>query len=59
MAPISAVAALLVPCHGVRGAGGALTGSAGRLERKRALLALDVGICSVGLAELGAAIGLD
>ena len=35
--PISVV----VPCHRVLGAGGALTGYAGGLERKRALLALE------------------
>lgn len=32
---------LVVPCHRVLGAGGALTGYAGGLERKRALLALE------------------
>lgn len=32
---------LLIPCHRVVGAGGALTGYAGGLERKRALLALE------------------
>ena len=35
--PVSVV----VPCHRVLGAGGALTGYAGGLERKRALLALE------------------
>lgn len=34
---------LVVPCHRVVGAGGALTGYAGGLERKRALLALEAG----------------
>ena len=32
---------VLVPCHRVLGAGGALTGYAGGLDRKRALLALE------------------
>ena len=32
---------LIVPCHRVVGAGGALTGYAGGVERKRALLALE------------------
>jgi len=32
---------LLIPCHRVLGAGGALTGYAGGLERKRRLLALE------------------
>jgi methylated-DNA-[protein]-cysteine S-methyltransferase len=32
---------VVVPCHRVVGAGGALTGYAGGLERKRALLALE------------------
>ena len=32
---------LLIPCHRVLGSGGALTGYAGGLERKRALLALE------------------
>lgn len=32
---------LVVPCHRVLGAGGALTGYAGGLERKRALLAME------------------
>lgn len=34
---------LIVPCHRVLGAGGALTGYAGGLERKAALLALEAG----------------
>jgi methylated-DNA-[protein]-cysteine S-methyltransferase len=34
---------ILVPCHRVLGSGGALTGYAGGLGRKRALLALDAG----------------
>jgi methylated-DNA-[protein]-cysteine S-methyltransferase len=32
---------IVVPCHRVIGSGGALTGYAGGLERKRALLALE------------------
>jgi methylated-DNA-[protein]-cysteine S-methyltransferase len=36
--------AILVPCHRVIGADGSLTGYAGGLERKRALLALEAGI---------------
>ena len=32
---------IVVPCHRILGAGGALTGYAGGLERKRALLALE------------------
>jgi methylated-DNA-[protein]-cysteine S-methyltransferase len=32
---------IVVPCHRIVGAGGALTGYAGGLERKRALLALE------------------
>jgi methylated-DNA-[protein]-cysteine S-methyltransferase len=32
---------VVVPCHRIVGAGGALTGYAGGLERKRALLALE------------------
>ena len=35
---------LIVPCHRVLGAGGSLTGYAGGLDRKRALLALE-GVC--------------
>lgn len=36
--------AIIVPCHRVIGADGTLTGYAGGLERKRALLALESGI---------------
>ena len=39
---------VLVPCHRVLGAGGQLTGYAGGLERKRALLRLE-GVASVTL----------
>ena len=35
---------IIVPCHRIVGASGALTGYAGGLERKRALLALESGI---------------
>jgi methylated-DNA-[protein]-cysteine S-methyltransferase len=35
--------AIVVPCHRVIGSGGALTGYAGGLERKRALLELEAG----------------
>ena len=35
---------LLIPCHRVVGAGGALTGYAGGLERKRLLLLLEQGV---------------
>ena len=34
---------VIVPCHRIIGSGGALTGYAGGLERKRALLALEAG----------------
>lgn len=34
---------IVVPCHRVVGAGGALTGYSGGLDRKRALLALEAG----------------
>ncbi len=37
--------ALIVPCHRVIGAGGALIGYAGGIERKRALLALESEPC--------------
>lgn len=42
---------LVVPCHRVLGRGGALSGYAGGVERKRALLALEVDIRSAGLAK--------
>lgn len=45
--PVSVV----VPCHRLVGAGGALTGYAGGLERKRALLALEADIRSAGLTN--------
>jgi methylated-DNA-[protein]-cysteine S-methyltransferase len=35
---------IIVPCHRILGANGSLTGYAGGLERKRALLALESGI---------------
>lgn len=34
---------LMIPCHRVTGAGGALTGYSGGIERKRALLSLEAG----------------
>lgn len=46
---------LVVPCHRVLGAGGALTGYAGGLERKRALLALEAPAGTASLAERRAA----
>lgn len=36
---------ILVPCHRIMGANGALTGYAGGMERKRALLALEGAVC--------------
>jgi methylated-DNA-[protein]-cysteine S-methyltransferase len=38
---------IIVPCHRVVGAGGAVTGYAGGLERKRALLALEARVPSL------------
>jgi methylated-DNA-[protein]-cysteine S-methyltransferase len=32
---------IIIPCHRIMGTGGALTGYAGGLERKRTLLALE------------------
>ena len=43
---------IIVPCHRIVGANGSLTGYAGGLERKRALLALEAG--ALPLAGLGA-----
>ena len=43
---------IIVPCHRIVGANGSLTGYAGGLERKRALLALEAG--ELPLAGLGA-----
>lgn len=40
--------AIIIPCHRVLGAGGTLTGYAGGLERKRALLELESGARSPG-----------
>jgi methylated-DNA-[protein]-cysteine S-methyltransferase len=40
---------IVVPCHRVIGADGSLTGYAGGLERKRALLELEGAPCSAGL----------
>ncbi len=39
---------IIVPCHRIMGANGSLTGYAGGLDRKRALLALE-GVCRVSL----------
>ncbi|HET7764142.1 MAG TPA: methylated-DNA--[protein]-cysteine S-methyltransferase [Burkholderiales bacterium] len=41
---------IIVPCHRIVGAGGSLTGYAGGLDRKRALLALESGVRSLPLA---------
>lgn len=45
---------LVVPCHRVLGANGALTGYAGGLERKRALLALEAAAAAAPLRGAGA-----
>lgn len=42
--------AVIVPCHRIVGADGSLTGYAGGLERKRALLALEAGCAQTALA---------
>jgi methylated-DNA-[protein]-cysteine S-methyltransferase len=47
--------AILIPCHRVIGSGGALTGYAGGLERKRALLALEARVSSSSSASRRAA----
>ncbi|HEY8554682.1 MAG TPA: methylated-DNA--[protein]-cysteine S-methyltransferase [Burkholderiales bacterium] len=41
---------IVVPCHRIVGADGRLTGYAGGLERKRALLALEAGCAQTALA---------
>lgn len=41
---------IVIPCHRVLGAGGALTGYAGGLERKRALLQLERGAAALPVA---------
>jgi methylated-DNA-[protein]-cysteine S-methyltransferase len=41
---------VIVPCHRIVGAGGSLTGYAGGLDRKRALLALESGARELQLA---------
>ena len=46
---------VVVPCHRVIGASGALTGYGGGIERKRALLGLETG--SSGLASWGLDLG--
>jgi methylated-DNA-[protein]-cysteine S-methyltransferase len=45
---------IIVPCHRVVGAGGALTGYAGGLERKRALLALERDASAAALSRRAA-----
>jgi len=40
--------AIVIPCHRVVGADGSLTGYAGGLDRKTALLELEKGCCSAG-----------
>ena len=42
--------AIVIPCHRIIGADGSLTGYAGGLERKRALLELEAGRSQLGLA---------
>jgi methylated-DNA-[protein]-cysteine S-methyltransferase len=39
--------AIIIPCHRVIGADGALTGYAGGLDRKSALLKLEEGVCQI------------
>jgi len=41
---------IIVPCHRIVGSNGSLTGYAGGLDRKRALLALESGICMAEVA---------
>lgn len=48
-------ASIVVPCHRVRGADGSLTGYAGGLERKRALLALEADATTASPAGSGGA----
>jgi methylated-DNA-[protein]-cysteine S-methyltransferase len=43
---------IVVPCHRIMGSGGALTGYAGGLDRKRALLALEARHASRPVLEL-------
>jgi methylated-DNA-[protein]-cysteine S-methyltransferase len=43
---------IVVPCHRIMGAGGALTGYAGGLDRKRALLDLEARHASAGAFAL-------
>jgi len=46
---------IIVPCHRIVGSDGSLTGYAGGLERKKALLALEAGVLPLaGLGELTA-----
>jgi methylated-DNA-[protein]-cysteine S-methyltransferase len=44
---------LVIPCHRIVGRDGSLTGYAGGLERKRALLALEQGVREPGFRESG------
>ena len=48
---------IIVPCHRVIGANGSLTGYAGGMERKRALLALEQGEAGELFPELSAGAG--
>ena len=43
---------VIVPCHRIIGANGSLTGYAGGLDKKRALLALEAGYAQTRLASL-------
>ena len=43
---------IVIPCHRIMGSGGALTGYAGGLDRKRALLALEARHAREPLLEL-------
>jgi methylated-DNA-[protein]-cysteine S-methyltransferase len=51
---------VIIPCHRVIGAGGALTGYAGGLDRKRSLLGLEAGVAAprFQLQAAGAGAGL-
>ena len=45
--------AIVIPCHRIVGADGALTGYAGGLARKRSLLALERGVLAAASAAPG------